>query len=145
MPKVARKNRRLNEIVSQKPLKGKFKKSVHAKRREQFYSKGKGAIGICFRIPRLYRVLRKIGDEEMQIYAKLTGRTIDNDFRLRFYKNFFPPIIGAINDKCNIKGEFMKELMQQTKHKPEGSGYKMTVEKVEFANKWYRTLSNPEK
>ena len=125
-----------------------FRPSVIAKRREAFYTTGKGSVGVVIRYPRLVRYVRKIRKEQNQRYEELTGFPPGESKKIVLHKSFPDTAIGAIDAYANRIMEFAaahaadrKNRKVQEAGKEKKVGLKLKKKDIEFAVYWIRKLT----
>ena len=125
-----------------------FRPSVIAKRREAYYSTGKGSIGVVVRYPRLLRYVRKIRKEQNDRYEKLTGFDPSESKKIVVFKSFPLTTIGAIDAYANRIMEFAASHANDRKNrksvkdgKERKVGLKLKKKDIEFATFWIRKLT----
>lgn len=122
-------------------VKNHFKNSVIARRREAFYSTGKGSVGFLVRFPRLVRHIRKIRKDQNARYATLGGIKEDEDSnRNVLFKSFPQTLIGAVDAYANLVMELAAEHAEVRRH-PE-KGLKLRKADLELAIRWIARISN---
>ena len=122
--------------------KNHFKTSVIARRREAFYTTGKGGVGLLIRFPRLVRHIRRIRKDQNARYVELGGIPEDDEKNHRsvLFKSFSQTVIGAIDAYANRVMEFASEHAESRRH-PE-KGLKLRASDLEFAIRWIKKISS---
>lgn len=121
-----------------------YRPSVIAKRRETYYTTGKGSVGVVIRYPRLVRYIRKIRKEQNQRYEKITGFPPGDSKKIVVYRSFPDTVIGAIDAYANRIMEFAAAHAKDRKSrkgKSADGGLKLKKKDLEFAVNWTRRLT----
>lgn len=125
-----------------------FRPSIIAKRREAYYTTGKGSLGVVVRYPRLVRYIRKIRKEQNQRYEQLTGFAPGESKKIVVYKSFPETTIGAIDAYANRIMEFAAAHAKDRKNRKallngndKKVGLKLKKKDIEFAVLWIRKLT----
>ncbi len=126
----------------------RFRPSVIAKRREAYYTTGKGSVGLVVRYPRLVRYVRKIRKEQNLRYEQLTGSAPSDSKKIVIFKSFPNTAIGAIDAYANRIMEFAAAHASDRKSKKEQNGkekkvgLKLKKKDIEFAVYWIKRLTS---
>lgn len=88
-----------------------FRPSVKAKRREKFYSVGKGSTGVLVSRPRVARVIRNARKVQSIRYQQITGIEPSGK-RPSLSKGFVQVAVGALDAYANRLMEIAAELAQ---------------------------------
>lgn len=88
-----------------------FRPSVKAKRREKFYSVGKGSTGVLVSRPRVARVIRNARKIQTIRYQQITGIEPSGK-RPSLSKGFVQVAVGALDAYANRLMEIAAELAQ---------------------------------
>lgn len=139
-------DKRFKEMALKKknrPLKKHFKTSVQVKRRQNFFSNGEGSVGVCFRIPRLKKLIYRIVKQKSEEHFRLTGV---EEHKIPIYETFFGPIIGSFDRLCNKQMEITSQLPHNSSKKSkQKGGMKLKKSDLAFVQECYDNISTKEK
>ena len=104
------------KIKSKKPGKSKFRPSIQAKRRQNYYKTGKGSSGLLIRRPRVVRYIRKFRREHNLRYAEITSTDVSTKKEV-MYKGVPDVFVGALDAMANQVVALAADFAKQRPHK----------------------------
>ncbi len=123
-----------------------FKQSTTAKRRQTFYTTGKGSVGLLVRYPRLVRNIRRIRKDQNKRFEELTGIVAEEGAskKIVLFRSFPEAAIGAIDSYANRVMELAADhaKTRRSGKKPKVGGLKLRIEDIQFAIRWIRKISS---
>lgn len=123
-----------------------FKQATTAKRRQTFYTTGKGSVGLLVRYPRLVRNIRRIRKDQNKRFEELTGIVAEEGAskKIVLFRSFPEAAIGAIDSYANRVMELAADhaKTRRSGKKPKVGGLKLRIEDIQFAIRWIRKISS---